>query len=276
MTLYLDVHRNQKDVTKEALAQAHLSDLEAQDKHGVSYLKYWFNTSAATICCLVDGPSKEACEAVHREAHGNLADQIIEVESGMVEDFLGGPEDEIGCALNNDGTLDTATRTILFTDMEGSTKLTQRLGDDEAMRMLRTHNAMIRGAISASSGREVKHTGDGLMASFVSVSRAVECAIGIQRAFAGYNDENPEEPIRVRIGLNAGEPVVENQDLFGASIQLARRTCDAAGSGCILVSNVVRELCIGKRFEFQDKGEHSLKGFDEPVKLHEVMWSSCA
>ena len=273
MTLYLDIHRNQKELSREALGRDHLNDLEAQEKYGVHYLKYWMNETAGTICCLVDGPSKEACEAVHREAHGNMADQIIEVESAMIESLLGGPQDEIGCGVTAEGALDSAIRTILFTDLEGSTAYTQKVGDEELMRMLRTHNAIVRGAIATSGGREVKHTGDGIMASFVAASRAVECAIAIQRAFTGYNEENPKEPMRVRIGMSAGEPVVENQDLFGASIQLARRVCDAADAGSILVSNVVLELCIGKTFEFQEKGEQALKGFDQPVKVHQVVWS---
>lgn len=275
MPVYMDRHDDVSE-TPEETAEAHLKDIEVQGKYGVRYLTYWIDERTARGFCLVDAPSKEAAEAVHREAHDSVANVIIEVDRPVVEDFMGSIA-ETPAAIDPATTeMQSGLRIILFTDMEDSTSITQRLGDARAMDLLRTHNALIRDALNAHSGREVKHTGDGLMASFVSVSRAVECAIGIQRAFAGYNDENPEEPIRVRIGLNAGEPVVENQDLFGASIQLARRTCDAAGSGCILVSNVVRELCIGKRFEFQDKGEHSLKGFDEPVKLHEVMWSSCA
>ncbi len=110
------------------------------------------------------------------------------------------------------------------------------------------------------------------MASFAAASRAIQCAIRIQRSLADYNEENPKETIHVKIGLSAGEPVVENHDLFGASIQLARRVCDAADAGCILVSNVVQELCLGKTFGFQGRGEHSLKGFDSPVKLYEVTW----
>jgi class 3 adenylate cyclase len=159
-------------------------------------------------------------------------------------------------------------RTVLFTDIEGSTALTQRLGDAQAQELLHPHNTIVRDALNACGGTEIKHTGDGIMASFPSASRAVECAVAIQRAMAGKDDTL----LRVRIGLNAGEPVAEDQDLFGTAVQLARRICDQADGGAILVSNVVRELAMGKGFLFADTGEVALKGFEDPVRLYEVPW----
>jgi class 3 adenylate cyclase len=170
----------------------------------------------------------------------------------------------------------SAFRTILFTDMEGSTTLTQRLGDAGAQEVLRTHNAIIRDALKAHDGSETKHTGDGLMASFSSASSALECSIAIQRAFAAHN-ESAEEPIRVRIGLNAGEPVAEDdpdgrKDLFGTAVQLAARICAHAEPEQILAPIVVRELAAGKRFLFADLGDVTLRGFEDPVRLFEVRW----
>jgi class 3 adenylate cyclase len=162
--------------------------------------------------------------------------------------------------------------TILFTDMEGSTSLTQRLGDAAAQEVLRTHNAIVREALSTHSGTETKHTGDGIMASFGSASRALECAIDIQRGFAQHNESNADIPIRVRIGLNAGEPIAEDEDLFGTAVQLAARVCDRAEAGQILASNVVQELAAGKGFAFVDNGEAALRGFEKPVRLHDVKW----
>lgn len=272
MALYMDVHRNVHP-TLEELERAHLSDLQAQDRYGVRYLKYWLNEDAGTICCLVEGPNAEACVAVHREAHGMLPDQIIEVENTLVDAFLGGEsQTTMGCALYRDGSLDTAYRVILFTDIAGSTSLTQRLGDAGSMEVLRTHDRIVRDALEAHGGREIKHTGDGIMASFFSVSQAVQCAVEIQSRVAAHGRENPDQAFAVRIGMSAGEPVVENRDFFGAAVQLARRVCDCAESGCILTSNVVRELCIGKPFPFSERGEFELKGFDAPVRLYEVAW----
>jgi class 3 adenylate cyclase len=162
--------------------------------------------------------------------------------------------------------------TLVFTDMEGSTTLTQRLGDAKAQEVLRTHNAIIRDALKAHSGSEVKHTGDGIMASFASASRALECAIAIQRALAQHNESNPDTPIHVRIGLNAGEPVAEEKDLFGTAVQLAARIAAQAAGGEILVANVVRELAAGKGFLFSDRGDVALRGFEDPARLYEVRW----
>jgi class 3 adenylate cyclase len=161
--------------------------------------------------------------------------------------------------------------TILITDMEGSTSLTQRLGDAKAQEVLRTHNSIVRDALKAHSGSETKHTGDGIMASFASATRALECAIDIQRALASHN-ESAEEPIRVRISVNAGEPVAEEKDLFGTAVQLAARICAHAEPGQILVPIVVRELAAGKKFLFADLGEAVLRGFEDPVRLFEVRW----
>jgi class 3 adenylate cyclase len=165
-----------------------------------------------------------------------------------------------------------ALLTILFTDMEGSTTLTQRLGDAKAQEVLRTHNAIIRDVLKAQSGSEIKHTGDGIMASFASASGALECAIDIQRALAQHNESNPDTPIRVRIGLNAGEPVAEEKDLFGTAVQLAARITAKAEAEEILVSDTLRGLVAGKGFLFSDRGDVALRGFEDPVRLYEARW----
>jgi class 3 adenylate cyclase len=162
--------------------------------------------------------------------------------------------------------------TLLFTDMEGSTTLTQRLGDAKAQEVLRTHNTILRDALKAHSGSETKHTGDGIMASFASASGALQSAIDMQRALSAHNESNPDIPIRVRIGLNAGEPVVEEEDLFGTAVQLAARICAHAEPGQILASDLVKGLAAGKRFLFADHGDVALRGFEEPVRLYEVRW----
>ncbi len=275
MPLYMDIHRGLHNATREDVERAHMSDLEAQGKHGVSYIKYWIDQDQGTICCLVEGPSKEACVAVHREAHGLVPDSIVDVESNMLQMFLGQSDaTSLGCAVFHDGALDGAFRTVLFTDIENSTRLTQRLGDAESRALFRVHDEIVRDALAACNGAEVKNTGDGLMAVFISASQAIECATAVQRAIADYDTQNPDKAFQVRIGISAGEPVVEGHDFFGAAVQLARRVCDSAAAGQILVANVVRDLCAGKGFRFEDHGETVLKGFDEPVRLHEVPWGA--
>jgi len=162
--------------------------------------------------------------------------------------------------------------TILFTDMSASTPLTQRLGDARAQEVVRAHNAIVRQAMRSHGGREVKHTGDGIMGSFASASRAVECAIDIQRAVGARAEQEQEALLQVKVALNAGEPLAEEGDLFGTTVQLAARMRDTAGPGEILISEVVRALTAGKRFVIVEKGEHALKGFDEPVRLYAVRW----
>jgi class 3 adenylate cyclase len=164
-------------------------------------------------------------------------------------------------------------RIVLFTDLEGSTALAHRLGDDGAFRLLRIHDGIVREALARHDGKEVKHTGDGIMASLGSVQSALQCAVDVQRGLAAHNDSN-EPALKVRIGISAGEPVVEGDDLFGATVQLAARLCDHAEPGTILVSGVVRDLSIGKGFTFGPGWEASLKGFPQPVALCELAWSS--
>jgi class 3 adenylate cyclase len=154
-------------------------------------------------------------------------------------------------------------QSILFTDLESSTALTQRVGDESAQEVLHGHNTAVRGALEANGGREVKHTGDGIMASFPSAVAVVQAGIAIQR-------ELMDGEVRVRVGINAGEPIAEDDDLFGTAVQLAARIVDRAEPGQVLVSNVVRELCAGKTFEFTSMGDATMKGFDEPVGLYEV------
>jgi class 3 adenylate cyclase len=166
--------------------------------------------------------------------------------------------------------------TVLFTDVEGSTALTERLGDAKARELLREHERITRDALKAHGGSEVKTMGDGFMASFSSATKALECAIAIQGAFAERN-QSAEEPIKVRIGLNAGEPIAEDDpggrgDLFGTAVNMAARIAAKAEAGEILASNVVRELVAGKEFLFVDRGETELRGFEDPVRVYEVRW----
>src|SRR5207244_5013757 len=174
MPLYMDLHKLQ-GVTPEALANAHLKDLDVQDKYGVRYLRYWFNEPAGKIFCLAEAPSADVAIAVHREAHGLLPDEIIEVQGKDVEGFLGTAEE---VPRGRTPPPDTAFRAVLFTDIEGSTALTQRLGDTRAMEMLRLHDSTVRGVISETGGRWNKHTGPRPNAGSGKGTCAVECTIG--------------------------------------------------------------------------------------------------
>jgi len=137
------------------------------------------------------------------------------------------------------------------------------------MAVLRAHDRIVGEALARHGGSEVKHTGDGLMGAFPSVVEAIESAVQIQRQLAEADDRSG---LRVRIGMSAGEPVTERNDLFGAVVQLAARLCSRAKPGSVLVSSAVHDLALGKGFAFRKRGRVSLKGFDEPVHIFEVMW----
>jgi class 3 adenylate cyclase/pimeloyl-ACP methyl ester carboxylesterase len=181
-----------------------------------------------------------------------------------VREFLGAPTET--------GTHAENIQSILFTDIEGSTELTHRLGDARARELFRAHETIIREALTSHAGSEVKTMGDGFMASFNSTTRALECAVAIQRAISRLDAGG--SPLRVRIGINAGEPIVERDDLFGTSVILASRLAGQAAGQEILVSDVVRQLSSGKGFTFSDRGEARPKGFAEPVRVFEVKWQN--
>lgn len=170
--------------------------------------------------------------------------------------------------------------TVLFTDIVGHTEMMQQLGDDKGRDVLREHERITREVLREHGGTEVKTMGDGFMASFSSVTSAVECAIGLQHAFADFSVHASSgerfallsDGLGVRAGLNAGEPIEEDGDLFGATVILASRIAAQAGAGEILVPHTVRGLLSGKGFRFTDRGEFTPKGFDEAVHLSEIEW----
>ena len=266
MPLYMDRHEL-AGATASDVAAAHVKDLEVQDRFGVRYLTYWFDYDRGRAFCLADGPNRQAVEDVHRSSHGMVAPDVIEVDGRSVERFLGPITDHAP----GEAYVETAFRAILFTDIEGSTDMTQRLGDRGAMELLRTHDGVVRHSLSAHAGTEVKHTGDGIMATFRSVAGAIAAAIDMQRSLAERN-ASADAPLRVRIGVSAGEPVTENDDLFGAAVQLASRLCQRASPGSVLVSSGVRDLAVGKGFAFEKGGTLRLKGFPEAIRVFAVAW----
>jgi class 3 adenylate cyclase/pimeloyl-ACP methyl ester carboxylesterase len=170
-----------------------------------------------------------------------------------------------------DGRVASTFRTMLFTDMVDHTEMMSRLGDERGRDVLREHERITRELLKTHGGSEIKTDGDSFMVSFTSVISAVECAVALQRAFSAYNKTAPE-PIAVRMGLNAGEPIEEEGDLFGATVILASRIAAKAAGGEILVADTVRGLCAGKGFLFSDRGDFVAKGFDEAVRVYEVSW----
>ena len=271
MPIYMDVHRN-LNAKPEDVAMAHSMDLAVQSKYGVRYTRYWHNIDNGCVYCLVEARSISDAIKVHKEAHGLVAEQLIEVTMDQVDAFLGAEKPTPSGTEPNDGGF----RVVMFTDIVGSTALGDKLGDQLFHDVLKTHNAVIREALHSHSGIEIKHTGDGILASFLSVEHGVECAMTIQKRFAVNNLQTAAQTILVRVGMSAGEPVSDDRDLFGATVNLAARVCAFAQPSQILTSNVIRELSLGKPFVFSRIGEVELKGFPQPLLLHEVQWQAAS
>jgi class 3 adenylate cyclase len=271
MPLFMDRH-DVRDSTAEAVAEAHQQDLRVQAQHSCKALTYWFDEQRGTAFCLIEAPTEASVRAMHRAAHGLIPNMIIEVQPSAVAAFLGrvaDPDDATSNPIREAGL-----RALMFTDMANSTQITNSLGDAQAQPVLAKHHEIVRHALLAHEGREVDRAGDGFLTCFASVSQAVACAVTIQRAFQSYNSRGALPiAIQVRIGLGAGEPLVDGDALFGSTVNLTARICGSAEPGQILAARVVRELCTGKSFNFRRYGEVKLKGFPDPVELHEVDWA---
>ncbi|WP_064683652.1 nickel-binding protein [Rhizobium bangladeshense] len=274
MPIFMDRHYLEGTSPAE-VAQAHRMDIDIQDRYGVKFLTYWFDERRGTAFCLVDAPDMETVQCVHREAHGFVANEIVEVALSAVEAFLGRINDPDPAPGQSSPQMDPGHRAILFTDIVGSTEMTARLGDRMGTELVRAHDAIVRRCLGKKSGREVKHTGDGIMAAFAATTAAVECAMAIQQEFQHYNGGNNAQPIHIRIGLDCGEPVEDSNDLFGSTVQLAARLCAAAASDQILVSeNIFREY--GATDVFAHATRRRLKGFSKPMLVFRCDWSNAS
>lgn len=271
MPIYMDRHYIE-GATHHAIANAHEKDLKAEGKHGVHFLTYWFDEARCTAFCLVEAPDIESIKLTHDEAHGDVPNEIIEVDPAVVDAFLGRVTDPPAAKADKTAPIDSAFRAIMFTDLVDSTAMTQRLGDAKALHWLHVHNAMTRNALRAHDGREVKHLGDGIMASFPSIEQSVRCAIAIQHAFAAYNAEHEDAPLHLRIGLDAGEPVEEGNDLFGATVQMAARICAHAMPDQILAAQAIADSFPGPSSIFRSVDRFTPKGVEHPIAVYEVVW----
>jgi class 3 adenylate cyclase len=198
-----------------------------------------------------------------------VADNEVLIEA--IADFVEGTAGDSKAPIRPPELQLSAMRAILWTDIVEHTPMMNRHGDAKGRELLREHERITRDELAAHGGTEVKAMGDGFMTWFSSAHRALDCAVALQRAFAARNAAGAE-PLLIRAGLNAGEPIIEDDDLFGTSVIAASRICSQAAGGEIVVSDVVRQLVAGKGFLFNDRGAVLLKGFEDPVRLYEVSW----
>ena len=254
MTLYLDRHdlvgTAWENATPAELSYAHQCDLREQDKFGVNYLTYWWHEGAKTAFCLVEAPDREAAVRVHLEAHGPVAmpAQIIEVDWQTMEGFLG----RVRIPAHDEVHEDIAFRTILCSEIEDPPVPT-----DESTAV--EHASIVHSALDDRGGLAVTNSNGSLVACFASAPGALECALSIQQAFAPIASFYQHRPVRVRIGISAGEPVMAAVGIFGQTVQEASSLCAVAQPGEILVSAGVRDLCAGKGFAFRERAYAGLE-----------------
>ena len=169
------------------------------------------------------------------------------------------------------------TVSILFTDLEDSTELLTSLGDEQNQALLRSHNSIIREQMAEYGGIEVKAMGDGFMVVFSSARKAISCAVGVLKSLDGFNQENVNRQLKVRIGINVGETIKEDEDFFGSAVVRAARIMAQASGGQILVSDLFRQLAGSTAsFQYVDYGWKQLKGFAEEEHLYEVDWRTAS
>lgn len=267
MPIFMDRH-DLTGLTRAEVAGAHKMDVEMQDKYGVRFMTYWYDEDRRSGFCLIDAPDADTARRVHGETHGNLALDMIEVDLSAVMAFLGRIGDTKMLEGNSD--VDAALRAVMFTDIVNSTAMTARLGDARSVEMVRAHDALVRRGLKDTRGREIKHTGDGIMASFDDPSASIRCARAIQQSFDAFNMASAEK-LFIRVGLDAGEPVTDSDDLFGETVQMAARLCAAADSATIFVSENLVEYAP-KEIPLTPRGSRELKGFAKPVNVYEVAW----
>jgi DNA-binding CsgD family transcriptional regulator len=253
MTLYMDRHEL-GSVTPQELAQAHICDLEVQDKYGVKFVTYWYHYGAATGFCLLEAPNRTAVESAHREAHGNLACEIIEVDWDVVEGFMGrirepGP---------GEAWEEPPLRAIVCTNL-GDANLSSRATE-----------RVVRQGLRARGGRDIDRD-EGVVGCFPSVVAALEYGLAMQQSFVPLASLYSRAPVRARVGIEVGEPVTEGFGLFGSAIETAASLCAVAQPGETLVTAQVGKLTRESGFLFEERGTVALTGTQDSATCFSLL-----
>ena len=269
MPIFMDVHIV-PGVKAKDVAEAHRLDLFHQHEHGCNCITYWIDEARGSVFCLVEAPDKDAVVELHSKAHGLTPNKIIEVDSNLVEAFLGRIYDPADAQITNDGLkvfADPSFRILLVTKMTDPVLLKHQLGEEKAGELLSVHSGIIRKNISQYGGREVEHEGRGFVVSFSSASKAVACALSVRKEMP----DSVSKQIDLRLAINAGEPVEHSDHLFGETIQLASNMCRIANEGRIAIASAVKEL-IADDF-FREERKHFLNLLPQDEYLLKLLFS---
>ncbi|MCK5446252.1 MAG: adenylate/guanylate cyclase domain-containing protein, partial [Rhodospirillaceae bacterium] len=210
--------------------------------------------------------------------------QMFQAGRSDMSEYLAGDGDK---ALKLEGSMDEWNKpkepenpekqtVVMFTDIVGSTAMTQEKGNLGAQEVVRAHNKVVREALSKFSGHEIKHTGDGIMASFEDVTKSLNSTAHMQRLIQMHNQNQSDVPLKVKIGIAMGSVVVEENDLYGVTVQMAARIVDKGAEGMILVSDTVYGMLKGGSMQFIKRGPYLMKGIDGPAYLYELVWDDKA
>lgn len=231
------------DETIQQLKDGHKLDLAAQSKYKVRYRHYYVSKENKRAFCVMEGPDKESCEAVHREAHGIVACNIVEVELNQFGLMMGSQlSDFDGLHLHEDGTIDSGLRTVLFINTVVFTS-NSRIDPMELSNYCHNYSNELMDVLSRWGGREVSSSRNETIFAFTSCANAVHCGYRLQEKISCMNKNLEDKKIRFEttIGLNAGEPVTSDSKFFGETLQLAKRLSYAGRDGDIIISSCVSE-----------------------------------
>jgi|TARA_R110000796_G_scaffold71123_2_gene161286 AraC-like DNA-binding protein len=239
MPIYMDRHEIPKEITALHVAEMHREDLKIEHLYGCKGMTYWCDEKRRTAFCLIQAPNKKAIQDMHNHAHGEVPHRIIEVESSIVESFLGRIEDPEKSQKTELNIInDPAFRTIMVI---GLRKLSFLGSDPKHMnRELGNCNKYILGSVEKFLGRVVRQKSGYFLVSFNSVTNAVLCS---QEIHSHHNDSSKKfnKDFQLSIGLNAGVPVTEKDSIFEDTIKLAERFCELV-LGKIVISPEVKDL----------------------------------
>ena len=246
MPIYMDLHIVPGVKAKEA-AEAHRLDILIEQEHHCKCMTYWIDEARGHVFCLIDAPDEEAVIAMHHEAHGLVPYKIIEVQSSIVESFLGRISDPPETEKTIDGLAyfnDPAFRVLMVCRVTDPVMLQYQLGKEKAAELVLCHRGIINEQMVLHDGREVSYPGPAFVGSFTSADNALACAMAITR----LSGEESTAFLNLKIGLHGGEPLTANADFFQKTVDVAERICFISGKLIIGVSSTVREL-IYKSFE---------------------------
>lgn len=261
MPIYMDVHIV-PGVTARDVAEAHSKDMQIQEEHNCKCMTYWLDEMRSSVFCLVEAPNKEAVVNMHAEAHGLVPHKIIEVNSTLVEAFLGRLYDPAEASITEGGLKvfqDPSFRILLVTKMDDPVLLQYRLGIEKARDLLNKHNQVIRKNGAQFGGREVETEGSNFIISFSSAGNAVSCALAIQKDMSAEDADT----LGFKMSINSGEPVEQDDKMFGQAIELAQHLCAVSKYLQVAMASSVKALVSKDHFQSKKQSFLTLAPQDE-------------